>query len=184
MTGDLLFFLGGDNFDFAGGEAEKVEAGGNGVANGITVFADTAGEDEKVDSAEKGNICADCFAHGSGKDVEGEDGAGIVGLGALFECPYIALARGESVEAAAVIDQILECVGAEFFRSHKIEENAGIEIARARTHGNAAGWGEAHGGVNGDAIAESAEAGSVAEMSEDGAAGKLIAEVMDERFVG
>ena len=179
-----MFFLGGDNFDFVGGEAEKVESAGDCVANGITVFTDTAGEDEQVDPAEKGDIRADRFAHGSGEDVERENGAGIVGVGALFESPYIALAKGESVEAAAVIDQILERIGAEFFGSHKIEKNAGIEIAGTRAHGNAAGWGEAHGGVNGDAIAQRAEACSVAEMSEDGAAGKLIAEVIDERFVG
>ena len=148
------------------------------------MFADSAGEDEEVDPAEKGDIRADRFAHGSGKDVEGEDRAGIIRVGALFESPYITLARGEGVQAAAVIDQILERIGAEFFGSHKVEKNAGIEIAGTGAHGNAAGWGEAHGGVNGDAIAERAEACSVAEMSEDGATRKSIAEVIDERFVG
>ena len=108
----------------------------------------------------------------------------IVRAGALFQRLHIALAGRESEEAALMIEQIFKLVGAELLIAHKVEEDARIEIAGARAHRNAAGGSEAHGGVDRYSVAKSAEAGSVAEMREDGSFGKLRAEMMHQRLVG
>ena len=55
--------------------------------------------------------------------------------------------------------------------------------AGARTHRDAPSRCEAHGGVNRNTVAQSAEACSVTKVGEDGSPGKPCAEVMHERLV-
>src|ERR1700691_5025519 len=82
-----------------------------------------------------------------------------------------------------MIEQIFKLVGTEFLVAQKIEEDARVEIARARSHRDATGGSEAHGGVNGYSIPQSAEACPIAKMGEDGSPRKLRAKVMHERLV-
>ena len=109
---------------------------------------------------------------------------GIFFCDAVLQGFHIAFAAGEGEESAFVIDEIFDLVGGEIFGAKKVEDDAGIEIAGAGGHGNAAGGSESHGGVDGFFVAKSAEAGAIAEMGENGAIGKSLAEVVDERFVG
>ncbi len=80
------------------------------------MLADAAGEDEKVHAAEQSNVGADYFADGDGKYIQRELGAWIARAGALFKRFHIALAGGESEEAALMIEQIFNFVGAELLR--------------------------------------------------------------------
>ena len=83
-----------------------------------------------------------------------------------------------------MVEQIFQFIGAELFISHEIEKYPRVKIARARTHGNAAGGSEAHGGVDRFSVAKSAEACSVPEVREDRSLGKLRSKVMHQRLVG
>ena len=183
MARDLLFFLSGNNFNFVGSQPDNVESVGNRGTNVLTVLTDATGEYKKVDTAEQRNVGTDYLADGRGKGIQGQNGAGIVRASTLFESLYIALATGKSIETALVIDQIFNGVGAEFFRAQKVEKDTGIKIAGTRAHGDSASGSKAHGGVDGDALAKGAEAGTIAEVREDGTLGELIAEVMHERLV-
>ena len=147
------------------------------------MFAYAPGENEKVNAAEKRDVRANHLADGCGEDVEGQNGVSILGVGAVFQSLYITLTTGEREESTFVIDEIFDGISAEFFGSQEIKKNAGVKIAGAGAHGNSAGGGQAHGGIDGNAIAKSAKAGSIAEMREDRAFGKLIAEMMDQGFV-
>src|ERR1700686_3772694 len=184
MTRDLLLFLGGDNLNLVCREVEKYEAVRSCRPNVIAVLSDAAGKDEKVHTAEESNICTDSLTYGNRKDIQRESGARIVAADTLFQRLHIAFAGRKSEEAALMIEHIFKPVGVQFPGAHKIEENAGIKIATTSAHRNAACRSEAHGGVDGNSAAKSAEARSVTKVREDGSFGKLISEMMHQRLVG
>ncbi len=117
MASDLLLFLRGDNLDFVGSETEERETVGDGGTNVVAMLTNAAGEDEQIDATEKSCVGADNFADGSGEDVERQDGGRVVGMSAFFESFDIALAIRKAEEAAAVIDEFLDGVGGEIFRT-------------------------------------------------------------------
>ena len=82
-----------------------------------------------------------------------------------------------------MVQQILKLVGAQLPIAHKVEKNAGVEIAGACAHRDAAGWREPHGSVDGLSVAQSAEAGSVAEVREDSSLRKPRAQPPHQRLV-
>jgi len=149
----------------------------------IAVLSDAASEDEQVNATEESRVRADNFAHGSGKDVQRKSGAGIVDANPLYQRLHIALTGGESEETALMVEQIFKLIDAEFLIAQKIEEDAGVEIAGARAHGDAAGGSESHRRVDGYSAAKSAEACSVTQVGEDGSPWKPRSEVMHERFI-
>ncbi len=83
-----------------------------------------------------------------------------------------------------MVEQIFKLVGAELFIAQEIDKDARIKIAGACAHRDAAGGCEAHGGVDRYSVAQSAQAGSITEVREDDSFGKLLTEVMNERFIG
>ena len=178
VAGDLLFFLGGDDLNLLRSEAQPIQALSGGGTNALAVFADAAGEDQKVGAAKKGEVGSYRLSNGERKNIERKSGFGIVVAGAFFERLHVAVARGKREKAALMIQQVFKLVGAEFFLAQKINENARVEVARSCGHGNASGWSEAHCGVDGFPVAERAKARSIAEVREDGPLGKLRAEVM------
>jgi len=182
MARDLFFFLGGDNLNPVGGEAEKFKAVGSCGTNVIAVLPDAAGENQAIHTAQESGVCTDHLANRNGESIQRKSGPWVVGAGALFEGLDVALAGRESKEAAVMIKQIFKLVGAELLRAKEIEQDARVEIAGTGTHQDPAGGSEAHGGVDRYSIANSAEACSVTEMREDGSFGKLGAEVMHERL--
>src|SRR5580693_2383090 len=91
MTRNLQVFLRRDNLNLVRREAESFEAIQNFCPNVIAVFSDTAGENQKVHTAEQSNVCPDRLAHGNGKDLERESGAWIFAP-TLFQSLHIAFA--------------------------------------------------------------------------------------------
>ena len=178
-----MFFLCGDNLDLFWSEAEKFEAVRSCGPNVLAVLSDTAGEDEKVNTAEESNICTDYLAYGNRKDIQRKSGASVVRAGPLFQRLHITLAGGECEEAALMVEQIFKFVGAELLIPYKVEDDARIKIAGASTHRDAARGGQAHRGVDRYSVAKSAEAGSITQMREDGSFGNLRTEMMHERLV-
>src|SRR5271170_1090342 len=83
-----------------------------------------------------------------------------------------------------MVQQILKLVGAQLPISHEVEENTRVEIARACAHRDAARRREPHGGVDGPSVAQSAEAGSIAEVRENRSFGKPRAQPTHQRLVG
>src|ERR1022692_2544938 len=82
-----------------------------------------------------------------------------------------------------MVEQTFQFIGTQFRIPQKIEDDARIEIAGARPHGDAAGWSQTHGGVDRYSIAQCAEARSVSQMRKDGSPWKVRAEVMHQGLV-
>src|SRR5579862_730296 len=83
-----------------------------------------------------------------------------------------------------MVEYGFEFVGAELFVAHQVNQDSGIEIAGAGSHGDAAGRRAAHACVDANAVAQRAETGSVAEMRKNCARGNLRAELMNQRLIG
>ena len=150
---DLLFFLSRDNLNLVCSEAEKFEAVRSCGTNTPAVLSYAAGEDEKIHTTEESNVCTDYFAYRNGKDIQSKSGVSVVGAGTFFQRPHITLGGGEGEEAALMIQQILELIGAEPLVAQKVEEDSRIEIAGARAHRDAAGGSEANCRVDGHSVA-------------------------------
>src|ERR1700683_3604692 len=86
-----------------------------------------------------------------------------------------------------MVEQILQTVGGELLVviviAQQINDDAGVEIARARPHWNAAGRSEAHRGIDRYPVTQRTETRSVAQMREDRSCGKLCTEAMHQRLV-
>src|SRR5713226_832127 len=147
-AGNLLFFLCGDNPDLFCSEAENFEAVRSCGPNAIAVLSNAAGEDKKLNTAEESNVCPDYLAYRNGKAIQRKSGMRVVGASTFFQHLHITLAGRKSEEAALMVEQIFKLIGAELLIAQKVEENARIKIARARTHRDATRGSEAHGGVD------------------------------------
>ena len=79
-----------------------------------------------------------------------------------------------------MVEQIFQRVRTQLLVAQKIKQHSRVDVAGPGTHRNATRGSEPHGGVNRHSIANSAEAGSVTEMREDGSLGQLLSKVMDE----
>ena len=83
------------------------------------------------------------------EDFNGQGGLLAAGAGSLLlELLHVAEAAGEGAQAAVVVDQCFRVIQAQSGRPHQKDQDAGIEIAGAGGHGNAAGRGEPHGRIN------------------------------------
>src|ERR1700685_2689709 len=82
-----------------------------------------------------------------------------------------------------MIEQILQTLGVEFLIAQQIYDDAGVEVAGARPHGNTASRSQPHRGIDGYPVAKRAETRSITQMREDGSFGKRCAEAMHQRLV-
>ena len=190
MAGNLGFFFAGEGEDFGAGafftgvDAEEFEALADEVTDEPAVLADASGEDEEVESAEFGGIGADEFSDGGGEDINGQSGIFISGFHGGLEAAHVGFPPGERSEAGLAIEEGFESVGVEAVVAHEKDEDAGVEVSGAGGHGDAAGGGESHAGVDGAAVEDGGEAGSVAEVSARRRGRDLRTEAVKDGFVG
>src|ERR1700686_4045313 len=184
VASDLLLFLGGDHLNLIWGQAETFQPLGRRGSNAVAVLSDAAGEDEKIGASQQSHVCPDCFSNGDGENIESETRLWIVAAGALLQSFHIALAGGERKKAAVMVEQVFKLVGVELLLAEKINDDAGVEVAGSRSHGNSASGRQAHGGVDRYSISQGTEARSIAQVRENRSFGKVRAEMMDQGFVG
>src|SRR5580704_1523000 len=184
MPRNLRFFLGRNDLDLFWRESECFESSRGGGPNVVAMLADAAGKGEKIDTTEQSDVGPDLFSHRNRKDIERQRCRWITRTGSVLQGSDVALTGRESKQAALAVEQIFQLVGAEILVADEIDNDTRIEIAGTRAHRNASGRREAHGGVNGDSVAQGAQAGPVAQVREDRPLGKLRTKMMHQRFVG
>ena len=164
---------------------EPGEAPRHGLANGRRVLADAGGEDEAVDAAHGGRQHPGEERDAVDEIVERELGAR---LGAREQVSHVVADAGQPLEPAVVIEQMLDLVGAHALLGQEIEHDAGVELARARSHRQAVERGEAHGAFDALAGVDGAHGGAAAEMGDDHAAlrnvGRQLRQPARDVFVG
>src|ERR1700734_1036061 len=82
-----------------------------------------------------------------------------------------------------MIEQILQIVGVELFIAQQIEDDSGVEVARARPHRNATCRSEAHRSIDRFSVSKGTETSSVPQMSKNSSFWKGRAEVIDQRLI-
>src|SRR6202166_5211931 len=82
-----------------------------------------------------------------------------------------------------MIEKIFKLVSFELLVAQQIEEDARVEVARARTHRNATSRSKAHRSVDRYPVSKCTETRAVAQMRKDGSSGKLRVGVMHQRLI-
>lgn len=176
----LSLFLGGNNLNLVCSQAEKLKSVSGCRPNVVTVLTDTTCEDEKINPAQKSSVRADYLANGDGKNFQRKNRPCVIGLDALLESLYVTLSGRKSEKAALMVEKVLKRVRTQLLVAQKIKQHSRIDVAGPGAHRNATRGREPHSGVDRHSTANSAEAGSVTEMREDGSLGKLLSKVMDK----
>ena len=112
------------------------------------MLADTAGEDDKVDSVHLGYVGTDDFDHVVGELLEDKFGLGVAGVGEFVHVAAVGCLAGEAEEAGFLVEDFAHLVGSETFFLHEVEHGVGIDVADAGTHDHALERGESHGCLN------------------------------------
>ena len=87
---NLSFFLGGDNLNFVFGDPKLFKAVCRRGSNAIAVLPDAACKDEKIDTAQQGEVRADHLAHGDSKDIQRQNCIRVIAAGTLFQSLNVA----------------------------------------------------------------------------------------------
>ena len=127
------------------------------------MLADSAGEDQQIQAAERGCHGANCFSDLIAEHFDRHRRVG-VGRARVEQCFHVGAESGDAEQAGFQIHEITESRGVVAFLLEQIQHHAGIEIARPRAHHEAAGRGEAHRRVERTAVAHRSHARAVAEM--------------------
>ena len=147
--------------------AEKLEPAADAGPDLRQVFADPSGKDQGLDAAEHGGECSDPLA---GLIAEEIDGGSRMRIAVALRAAGHGCCRcfpETPTQAGLMVDQVIEAGRVEFFCATDGRNHAGIEIAGARGHDEAACRRESHAGIDASAVAHSGDACAVAEMCQD-----------------
>jgi hypothetical protein len=123
----------------------------------VTMLADSAREDEGVEPAEHGGERSDVFPHLVAEELDRLRRGGVRRT-LIDERLHVGRRPGDAEETRLVIDEPLERGRIMSLVGEKMDEHAGIEVARARAHHDAAGRREAHRRVDRRAVAHGRQA--------------------------
>lgn len=140
-----------------------MEAGADAGTDAGLVLTDAAGEGEQVETTQGGTVAADVFF-----DLVTEVGDGFGGsfVTAFFKQQvfHVGAGFGDAEQAGLMVDEPADMFHGYFFFPHKTPGNIWIEVAGPGAHGQTAGWGESHAGVDGLLVPDGGDAGAVAEV--------------------
>ena len=114
MPRNLPLFLSGNYLNFLRAQAKTLQAAARCLPDMVAVFADSAGENEKIYSLEQGNVGANRFSNGNREDIQRKTCASVSARAALFEHLYIALARREREQTTVKIEHFFQLVELSF----------------------------------------------------------------------
>jgi len=90
--------------------------------------------------------------------------------------------RLDAEQAGAMVHQFFERGRAPALLAHEIDQHAGIEVAAARAHDQAAARRQAHAGVDRHPVAHRRDACAVAQMGDEQAARQAVGQLVNDRF--
>ena len=184
MTRDLSFFVCGTIWIFAGGHAQRFQPRVAARPNILAVFADSAGEDKQIHAAHESDVRPIVLRMEVVKMSRASAASGSLARARssrLFTSlsPFERAKRPLAWFSTSSNSSVLVIS----FRSKK-EQDTRIQVAGARAHRDPACGRHAHRGVDRLAVAQCAQARSIAQVREDRAGGEARAEVVNQRCVG
>ena len=97
-----------------------------------------------------------------GVEADGQAAVLVAFVRAPLDLPHVIGAR-EAGEARALVEQLVELIGRQSAR--ELEHDAGIEVARARSHHQAFERRHAHAGLDAASLFDGGDAGAAAEVA-------------------
>ena len=129
------------------------------------IFADPAGEDERVDTVEAGAETQNRLGQTIAEDVHGEIGAGVSLTDRLHQGAHVVADTGDPKQAALAVQNVRDPLKIVIDASGEIVVKVRIDVAAARSHHEALQRGQAHRGIDAMAFPDRAGAAPVTEMS-------------------
>jgi len=163
--------------------AEKCEGFARRSAHASVVFADATGEDEGVDAAHGGGHARDGLADAVGVHVERGGGARVALVGGRPDVAKVVRTSGKSEDAGLAVEKRIELFEGDA-RTEEVEQDAGVDVAAARSHDEAFHGRESHGGVDADSVIDGGGTGAVAQVKGDDAHGRAGASELLRDTVG
>ena len=128
------------------------------------VFADASGKDQHVQPAQHGIVGADIFAQPIGKNLGGQHGLAVPGVGRGGDLAGITGQPREPFQAALAVEQVIDLVGRKPL-AHEVGDDGRVDVAGAGNHHQAFQGGEAHAGVDGAAVIDGADRGPFSQVT-------------------
>ena len=163
-------------------DAEMLEAGARFPAHRRGVLADPAREDEGVDPAQDRGERADVLAELMAEELD-RVGRRRLTCAHGEQHLHVRADAGHAEKAGLVIDEACERRHVVAFVRQEMDEDAGIEIAAARAHHEAAARRESHRRVDGTTVTHRRHAGAVAEVRDHRAAERRCPDGRDDVLV-
>jgi len=151
--------------DFIDGKSQFLQALHTAGTDAAVVLADTAGENQRIGSAQNAVIRSDVFLDAVTERFNGQKRAGVVGICCGDNFPHIGTHAGNTQKPAFVVQHFVQCIDVQMMLTHQIGDDPRIKIADARAHDQPLQRAEAHGGVDGMSPLNSAHAGPVAQVA-------------------
>ncbi len=145
-------------------DAEEAEPLAHACAHEAGVLADAAREGECVEAAERGRHRRDCRREPVREDLEREPRARLCGSLQLLDARRDAR---EPEQARLVLERPAEFVGVEATRAQKVQDDLGVEGARAGRHRDAVERAEPHRRVDRVAVEDSRDRAAAAQVQND-----------------
>ena len=150
-------------------DAEKAESVADPLPDERRVFADASGEDERVQSAERGGEGADPFLRLVAKQRHGLRRPHVIGF-PREQVAHVGAGPGNAEQPGFVVHHLLKLRRGHALGARQVVDQARIQIPRAGAHHQSCRGREAHAGVDALAVAHGGQARAVAEMRKDHAA--------------
>ena len=182
--------IGGDDAFFAeamvvllvvDADVESGEPFHDALADGEGVFADAAGEDEGVSTAEKDVVCADVLDDAADEHLDCEFSLSVaVGSGVHHVAHVAAVDSADAVETGLLVEDLVDFLAgvSEF---DETEDGGGVEVAGTGSHHETFKRGESHCGVDDFSVFDSCHGAAVAEVAGDDGG---VFEFLSEEFGG
>ena len=148
-------------------QSEEFHLAADALADRVVVLADSAGEDDGIETAHLSGISADKAFDLVDKDIQCELSAFIALCSSVADVSAVAGDPAYAEEAGFFVQQIAHLVRSEVFLVGKIGDDGRIDPAGACAHDESVQRSEAHGSVEALAVFDGAEGASVSEVADD-----------------
>ena len=112
------------------------------------MLADTAGEEDGVNSVHLGGVGSDVLDHLECQHLEYKLGLAVAVVGELVQLTGVGCLLGDSEETALLVHDVVHLIRSEILLLHHVEDGVCVHVAAAGSHDQTLKRSETHRGVD------------------------------------
>ena len=149
------------------GKAQQAQPRQHLLAHPGRVFANAAGEHQRVQARQRGGQAGDMLGQAVAEHLQRHPRARVAFFGGGLQGAAVVGQAGEAQQAALAVQQVNHLISRLIQRIADELHQAGVDVARAGAHHQAFQRGQAHGGVHAVAIQHGGGRGAIAQVGGD-----------------